>query len=284
MKANDVTPDPNDYAVAKALNESIKGIMVQVYAAVAVDLAKDKDIEGLNRTYVLLVDELEKIYSRNPELLAIKPEPIWRRYDLLKGSSNEIAEYIHDTADLGDEHTIRVEKLCIIAGIDKPELTPELQELIKSTEAITKEHMKKASKALDSNKRTPEFKFGWEVFEYTLKYKQDGTILVNNVLKLKKVHAGPITQKLLEQAIKNPNKAFKPDLGKTSRNISTIISSAGFTPVLRDLFFPTVSGDTVVFRPYVSKLQADLERIDREELDTLLYKSGALCRVVAEPI
>jgi hypothetical protein len=283
MEATNKPSQANDYALAKALNELVKGIMVQVYASVGLDKAKDKDLDGLNRAYILLTQELETIYSRSPELQSLKPEPIWRRYDLLKGSSQAIAEYIHDSGDFGDEHNIRVEKLCIIAGVDTPALTPNQRELVKSTEALTSEHMKMVEESLANKESSPKFEYGWQITSYYLTYKPDGTILINDVLKLKKVHAGSITEKLLEQSIKNPNTKFKPNLGKTSRNISTIISSAGFTPVLRDLFFPTANNDTVVFRPYVSKLQADIERIDREELDVQLRENGAICKVIFEP-
>lgn len=81
----------------------------------------------------------------------------------------------------------------------------------------------------------------------------------------------------------NPNTKFKPILGKTSRNISTIISSAGFTPVLRDLFFPTVSNDEIVFRPWVSREEADRENIDTEVLDNQLRDLGAYTRLIREP-
>lgn len=283
MKATNEESKANDYAVAKALNDLVKGILLLVYVGNGQDLAKDSDIAGLNRAYILLTQELENIYSRNPELQGLKPEPIWKRFDVLKGSREAIADYINDTDDYGDTHCLRVEKLSIIAGVEMPEYTADQLELAKSAEATTDDYVNKLKEALKNKKSSAEGTFGWEVFEYSLAYKQDGTILINQVLKLKKVHAGSITEKLLEQSINNPNKKFKPDLGKTSRNISTIISSAGFTPVLRSLFFPTVSGDSVVFRPYVTKLQADLERIDRTELDLLLHKSGALCRVVFEP-
>jgi len=283
MEATNKASQANDYAVAKALNDLVKGIIVLVYAGYGQELAKDRDIEGLNRAYILLNQELENIYSRHPELQGLKPEPIWKRFDVLKGSSEAIADYISDSDDTGYDHILRVEKLCIIAGVDMPEYTADQQELIKSTNVTTGDYVKKLKGALASKKSSAKFTYGWEIFEYGLTYKQDGTILINQVLKLKKVHAGSITEKLLEQSMKNPNTKFKPNLGKTSRNMSTIISSAGFTPVLRDLFFPTVNNDVVVFRPYVSKLQADIERIDRAELDLHLRELGALCRVVFEP-
>lgn len=45
-----------------------------------------------------------------------------------------------------------------------------------------------------------------------LTYKQDGTVLINDVLRLKKVHAGSISEHLLEQCIKNPNKLLSLSL------------------------------------------------------------------------
>jgi len=283
MKATNKPSQANDYAVAKSLNDQVNGIILQVCVGNAYDLHKDSDIDGVNRAYILLTHELAKIYSRNPELHSLQPEPIWRRFDVLKGGPVEdIVVYVADTDDFGYAHNLRVEKLCVIAGIDAPVYTPKQQELVKSAGAFTDEYTKKVKAALDS-KKIPAKEYGWEIMSYYLTYKKDGTILINDVLKLKKVHAGSITEKLLEQSIKNPDKKFTPDLGKTSRNLSTIISSAGFTPVLRDLFFPTVNGDTVVFRPHVSKLQADIEHIDRDELDLQLRENGALTRVVFEP-
>lgn len=285
MEATKKSSQANDYAVAKALNDLVNGIIILVYGGNGVDFIKDDDITELNRAYILLTRELEIIYSRNTELQSLKPEPIWKRFDVIKGSAEAIVDYVNDNEDHGYDHNLRVEKLCIIAGVEKPDYTATQQELVDSTNAATADYVKNIKVAWESQKSSakPSPQYGWEIFEYSLTYKPDGTILVNQALKLKKVHAGSITEKLLEQAIKNPNKKFSPELGKTSRNISTIISSAGFTPVLRDLFFPTVSGDAIVFRPYVTKLQADLERIDRTELDQRLYKSGALARVVFEP-
>lgn len=285
MEATNQASKANDYAVANALNKLVYQILVMVYLGTSTELYREREIAEINSAYILLTHELDKIYSRNPELLAIKPEPIWRRFELLKHHTEAIADHFSDDDNShGTDHNIRVEKLCIIAGVEEPKYNPDQQKLADNSDVAIKNYtalVKKYGEELLAEKKNTEY--GWEIFEYNLEYKQDGTILVNNVLKLKKVHAGSITEKLLEQAIKNPNKKFKPNLGKTARNLSTIISSAGFTPVLRDLFFPTVSGDTVVFRPYVSKLQADLERIDRDELDLQLYESGALARVVPKP-
>jgi hypothetical protein len=55
-----------------------------------------------------------------------------------------------------------------------------------------------------------------------------------------------------------------------------VLSSAGFTATLRDLFFPTVSKSKgIVFRDTVTRKQADDENIDTIELDLKLKELGA---------
>lgn len=274
MEATNKVSPANDYAVAKALNGQINGIIAFMYMAGAHDLAKDHQVDELNRAYILLTHELEQIYARNPELLAIKPDPIWRRFDVLKNYNWDIKDYIDDTDDTGHAHTLRVERLCIIAGVDNPSYTPEQQKLVKSADAVAREYAQKlvrASEDMQANKAN-----NWQIPEYRLTYKPDGSVLINDVLKLKKAHAGSSTERLLEQALKSPGTLFKPDIGQTSRNLSTILSSAGFTKELRELFFPTISNSKgIVFRPAVTRQQADDENIDTSELDIRLKELGS---------
>lgn len=276
--------NPNDYAVAYSLNELVREILIIVVIAKMYDVHTKINVDDINRNYVLLVVELSKIYDQNAELSAIKSEPIWRSIDRIKSSVDKIHEHIysHGTTEMAD-HCADVEKLSIIAGSKEPEYTPELRELVDHTISAKKRLLEDIEKAMDEKQQSESPKIvGKYIFEYTMKYKPDGTILINNVLKLKKVHAGSITERLLEQALKNPNTPFKPNLGKTARNVSTIISSAGFTPTLREIFFPTVSGDTVVFRPFLSREQADIENIDTEKLDLQLMELGAMAILVRE--
>ncbi len=274
MEATNKVSKANDYAVAKALNGLVNGIISYMYVADAHGLSKNHQLEELNRSYILLTHELEKVYTRNPELLAIKSKPIWRRFDVLKNYTWEIQDYIDDTDDTGHAHTLRVERLCIIAGVDDPVYTPEQQKLVKSTKIATSEYAKKLVGAVEE--MSAKEKNNWQIPEYELTYKTDGAIFINGVLKLKKAHAGSSTERLLEQAQKSPNELFKPDIGQTSRNLSTVLSSAGFTKELRDLFFPTVSNSKgVIFRPIVTRQQADDDKIDTSELDIKLKELGA---------
>jgi hypothetical protein len=101
-------------------------------------------------------------------------------------------------------------------------------------------------------------------------------LLVNGVFKLTKAHIGSTVERLLEQALKSPYTLFKPDLGQTSRNLSTVLSSAGIDPTLRKLFFPTASKSRgIIFRPTVTRDQADKDSIDTSELDLKLKAEGA---------
>lgn len=270
MEATNKTPQANDYAVAHAMNKEIYSTFVVVRLADSMGISEHYEIPNLNRAYVLLVNELQKIYARNPELEAVKPVPLWKRFDVLKNHTAEICDYIDDTEEWGLEHIAKVERLCIIAGVEDPTYTAEQQKLIDNLDAHRKEYASKGKQLWEKSKKDIQ------IPSYSLAYKLDGAIVINNVLKLKKAHAGSSTERLLEQALKSPNTLFKPDLGQTSRNLSTILSSAGFTKELRQLFFPMVSNSKgIVFRPTISRQQADADNIDTTELDAKLNALGA---------
>lgn len=270
MEATNKPSKANDFALAKAMNEQIYKTFAFVYMGDAFDVSEFYEIPDLNRAYVLVVNELEQIYARNPELQTIKPEPLWKRFNVLKNHTAEISDYIYDTDDWGLEHNARVERLCIIAGVEDPIFTPEQQKLMDDIDVHTTEYAAKGKEKYDNRDKNRQ------IPSYKLTYQLDGAILINNVLKLKKAHAGSSTERLLEQALKSPYELFKPDIGQTSRNLSTVLSSAGFTKELRQLFFPTVSNSKgIVFRPTISRQQADEENIDTSELDAKLIALGS---------
>jgi len=276
MEVTNQQASEKDYAVAYALNNCVLGMIASILMAKIVDKPENTDIHELNRAYVLVVDELEKLYSQNPKLAAIKPAPIWKQFDVLKTASWDINEYLNDPDnDVGQAHNARVEKLSIIAGKEVPEFTLEQKELLEHAESVRSKYGKLLD-VLNKERRAKKLN-DWQIPNYSLIYKSDGTILINNVLKLKKAHAGSTTERLLEQALKKPDALFKPDLGQTSRNISTVLHGAGFTPTLRQLFFPTVSkSNGIVFRPMVTREQADADNIDTAELDLKLKELGAV--------
>lgn len=270
MKNVKQSSNTNDFAVAKALNNEVLSIIICVVMADAFELPEDYEINELNRSYILLVNELEKLYTQNSELMAIEPKPFWERFEVLKSSTWGINDYLHNPDnDMGQAHIARLDRLCIISGSETPDLSLKQKKLIENSSAAVKKYTQILEEArLDNNAKIED---SWYIPEYTLVYKPDGSILVNNVLKLKKVHAGSTTERLLEQAVKSPYELFMPDLGRTSRNLSTILSSAGFTPILRQLFFPVVSKSKgVLFRPKVSHAQASKDNIDTTTLDLML--------------
>lgn len=104
----------NDFAVAKALNKSVISLfeLLMMYQIIVRHEKFDKD--ELNRAYIFLVDELQKIYDKNPELQNIKPEPTWKKFDLLI-PMYDVSKYLEDD-DGGKSHNARVEKLvCLLA-------------------------------------------------------------------------------------------------------------------------------------------------------------------------
>lgn len=115
MEATSQPSQSNDYAVARELNSLAGQMILCVVMAETVGLPEDHNISDLNRAYILLIDELQRLYDNNPMLSVIKPEPIWKHFDVLRTSSWDINRYLEDADnDAGNAHNARVEKLCII--------------------------------------------------------------------------------------------------------------------------------------------------------------------------
>jgi len=260
----------NDYAVAKVLSMELIPFIALVRVADKMELPEDYEINQLNRAYVFLVHELENLYNKHPKLAEINPEPFWKQFDVLITQTLKINEYLDNPEhDMGQAHIARLEKLCIVTGIESAELSSEQKKLIEQAADATQKYVQILDEArLDKNRKIEE---SWYIPEYRLSYQPDGTILVNDVLKLKKTHIASTLDHLLEQAFKNQNKLFTPTLPQTARNLSTLLSSAGFTLTLRQLFFPVVSTRKgVFFRPVVTLQQARHEKIDTTKLDLIL--------------
>ena len=273
MEVKKNTVSPNEYAVAKALNEQIAALIVMIVIADNAGLPENYEIKDLNRSYVLLADELQRLYDRNPELSSIEPKPVWKHFDVLAASTWDINEHFEDPNNNElQAHIARVDRLCIISGIENPDFSPEQTDLVNYAETVRRKYGKMLNEVNAEN--TLKKENDWHIPEYTLTYKY-GSILINDVLKLKKTHDGSALDKLILLALKNPNTIFKPQLdGK--RTLSTILSSAGITSTLRLLFFPEVGKSRgVLFRPTISSEAAREECIDTTELDLRLKDLGA---------
>lgn len=278
-KAQDLldTLRANNFALAKELNlraEKIIDLIATAYQRQTFE-ATSIDVTQLNKSYVLLVNELEKLYSNNKELSDIEKTPAWKYFGIIEGAEWEINEYIYENRnDSGQSHIAQINRLCIIAGTDKPKvMTDNIKKILQDADTAISDYKAKLD---EEKKKHTSHDRNWFIPEYTVTYGLDGTIIVNEVLKLKKVHAGSVPDRLMEQVTKNPNKVTKPDLGQTTRNLSTVLSSMGFSGTIRQLFFPSVSKDKgVLFRPAVSDKTAKSERIDTSELDTKLKQLGA---------
>ena len=273
MNTSEQLPEGNDYAVAKALNEEILAIIVIVVMVDLLGEPKDFRLAELNRSYILLVHELETLYERNPNLNKIKPEPIWKHFDVLQTATWEINEFLEDEEnDMGQAHIARVNRLCILSDIKEPIFSEKQSKLIDYAKKVFSEYgaeMDKLNRDSLAQKAS-----NWQIPKYHLTYRLDGTIWINDLLKIKKANAGSTTERLMEQAIKRPGELFIPDLNG-ARNLSTIISSAGFTQTTKGLFFPTVSSKGIVFRQNITADQARADNIDTTELDLLLKNLGA---------
>ncbi len=135
------TDTANDYALARLMNERVITIFKLM------DNERDlPDYSALNRSYVLLREELKQIYARQPELQNAGGGICWKVMQNIELFHENIGEYkstafdyANSGADYGDDHNSNVNMLCIKANIDKPVIPPQIQKLISEAESNIKE-------------------------------------------------------------------------------------------------------------------------------------------------
>lgn len=273
----------NDYAVANELNERASRIfrLVADYARYGGVKSFDNNIKLINRQYILLANELAEIYTRNSVLRNIAEEnqiPIWRVFDVIEGKEFEISEFIHyHENNEGLAHNAQIRKLTIISGNEEPKYTKAQSKLIKETDTTIKLFTKEVERVLGNNGNNQDTTSdAVYIPSYDIVFADDGSIVVNGVMTLKKTQSGSAPRKLMEQATRQPNVLFKPTLGAYNRRLTSVLSDMGIKGTLKSLFFPVISEENgIKFRPTVSRAIADKENIDTTELDMKLIKLNA---------
>ena len=258
---NQQSEQANDYALAKHLNE----LVVSIFAFVADYHGDLPDLKDINRSYVLIVNELKQIYARNTELAAIGENICWRTFSsIISIDPYTLYEYSDDYRNHGNDHIAKVDELCIIAGTEKPVIPKQLVSILHEAKANIK-----------------VFAESWLIPEYTFEITPSGSLLVNGsegLMNVKKVQAGSTTEMILTQAKEREGQLFKPDLGasRNERGIRTTLIEAGFDETLEHLFLPVMDNQRgIKFRSKVSRATATNEGIDLSALDAKLKRFGA---------
>ena len=258
----------NDFALAHYLNERI----IALFSLVA-DHRNTPEVIGINRSYILIVSELKKLYERNPELKQINEHICWKTFDRLEHIQDDLWEYTaYTSSDYGQSHNAQVNRLCILNDKETPDLAPDIKKVVNKAIANSKAFYAELENVEPA---TYDGKF---IPNYMLTYKDDGTILINGVLKLKKTQAGQASDIIMSQSFKHDGQKgpFKPVLA-TKRPLTTIIGDMGFDKTLRAIFFPTISKDKgIVFRSHLIRYRADAQHINTKQLDNKLKKLGAV--------
>lgn len=258
----------NDFAIAHYLNNLAIGLFEMV-----VNHNSLPDTTAVNRSYILISNELKRLYARNPELKAISESICWQSFDRLEhidGAFWDWKQY-DENSDYGIGHNAEVNTLCIINGKETPEFSPELKKIVDEAEANGKAFY------AELEEEDPEYD-GKFIPEYSLTYDDNGVILVNGVLKLKKTQTGQASDMIMSQSFQHDGQSepFKPTLA-TKRQLTTIIGDMGFDTTLRAIFFPTISKDKgIVFRSHLTRAEANAQHIDTKKLDRKLKKLGAV--------
>ena len=279
------TTNDNDYAVAKELHNratELLGAVARINQVYNYDDPYSEYHEVImliNRPYVLVVHELEKLYAQNKTLAKLNEEPrtkaTWTLFNTIESTDQDINVYLREHKSTEDfAHLAQANRLAIIAGIETPSFTPEQQKIIDEADDVLVTFVKRVSEmsARRPKKKSKGFYF---IMNYKLKYEDNGSIVINDVLVLKKTQSGSAPRKLMEQALKHPYELFKPELGQLNRNLSNVLSDMGITGTLKEMFFPIANKDGVKFRPTINYMTAEEERIDTKELEKKLKELGA---------
>jgi hypothetical protein len=260
---------PNDYAIAKALNERA----IEIFTLYA-DHSTTPDITDVNRSYVLLADELKKIYERTPELKSISETTCWHNFDRIEYIHDEVWGYTNNmNGDYGQSHNAVINTLIIKSGINKPTLTNNQKRLLDEADKAIADFKQELTN-IEKNKDRD-----WYIPEYNLTRKDDGSILVNGVLVLSKTHAGQVPDKMMDFAFNHDGQepaVPAKNVIATNRPFTTILGDMGFDATLRALFFPVVSKTKgISFRSHITRGTANTENIDTNELDHKLKDLNA---------
>ena len=276
----EVTNQPtsnNDYAVARELNLLVMGMIMNIYLADYTGATKDLDIQGINRAYILLVDELKKLYDNNPKLSAIEPEPIWKRFDVLKASAREIKKHLSDPDnDYGSAHYARVERLCILANAETPHFT-EKQKKVKDyaknmldnyyegvEEAISQYAAKESGDTLGTQENGGQIA-KLSLVQKTLKLNANGVTLTLKRFDSKKRFNYNLAKFLLDR----PDEWIKKeDLGTNFKTIRSQVKDwpklLGFTGELKDIFLSVNTKEqTIMLNPSKSLTSEEAEILKR---------------------
>ena len=275
----------NDYAVARELHSRATELLGDVFLLNEGYNYDDPYSEYneiimlLNRPYVLVVHELEKLYAQNKTLSKLNEKPetkaTWTLFNTIESTDQDIYTYLREHKNTEDyAHLAQANRLAIISGIETPSLKPEQKKIIELADEVFVMFVKRHTEIRVRRPKKPSKGFHF-IMNYKLKYEDNGSIVINDVLVLKKTQSGSAPRKLMEQAQKHPYELFKPELGQLNRNLSNVLSDMGITGTLKELFFPIANKDGVKFRPSVNYTTLDVERIDTKELDKKLKELGA---------
>ena len=152
MNTNEENTQTNDYAVARDLNFLVIRLIMNIYLPEKAGITTDLDLKELNRAYIILVDELQRLYDKNPKLAAIEPEPIWKHLDVLAYSTPQVIKHVSDNNDHGGAHYARVEKLCILTNAVTPHFTKKQKEVIDDVRQIADKNDEMIMDAINENK------------------------------------------------------------------------------------------------------------------------------------
>lgn len=226
--------------------------------------------DEMDTCYIRLAHKLNELYKKHPQL-DINPFNLTHHYAALASTHFEDKRnWLYGT---GERFTINpkmdfnyelseLKRLCVINDVMEPIPMTDLEhKILAETDGIKK----RIESVWQEHKR---------IGNYKISLTSNGNIKINNVWTIYKTREGTRAKALLEQAFANDGKTFRPKLPKGSRQITQLLGDLKISGILREIFFPVVKEDGILFRSNVSEAEIQDEGIDTSSIDEELIKRG----------
>lgn len=236
--------------------------------------------DEMDTCYIRLIHKLDELYKKYPQL-DINPFNLTHHYATLAGTHFEDKRnWLYGT---GERFTINpkmdfnyelseLKRLCVINDVMEPIPTTDLEhKILAETNGIKK----RIESVWQEHKR---------IGNYKISLTGNGSIKINNVWTIYKTREGTRAKALLEQAFANDGKSFQPKLPKGSRQMTQLLGDLKISGTLREIFFPVVKEDEILFRSSVSEAEIQDESIDTSSVDEELIKRGVTANFEHNPL
>lgn len=236
----------NNIVIANVLNRSL-------YQLTEATLALGRTTYTAEKQYLLMVEELQAIYSQDSFLSNIKPRPLFHSYETLTVNNPSMRKSWQKLTQDTEQHLAKIEQE-LSKHKYRYDSNEKINRLVEDSENAYLDMLAEMSEPTSEND-----------IAYIMRYTLAGVLTLNNFVIARPRLDSP-ADIALQEAFKTPNTSVsaKGNLSKFKHDIPLPIE-------LKNLLFRVSAGRFKVI-PYISQANLDEHHISRGEIDLILEK------------